>query len=494
MSIPTSTTADQEERHAAGSNEETQRRGRVVLRSLPIMLLPVVLPTAVALTSWLLLRATGALPNAGERMKPGALQPFIAILVLVVFVSSVIVLVRLGRPGVSALALVGVWTLTTTVLILRAGVYGSAPAVFLIPICAAGLLIDGSASVSLAALGTVLVLSLGWLEAASMAPTTTTAGSVTTAMAFFTIGTWVAVFWTVAGLTSLMAGGLQRALERSRAQSLKLSQLSDQLQQRVDVTSAQLLQQEREAATLEERTRLAREIHDTLAQGLAGVVVQVGAAQQALRAAQRELAAIGPEAQSTADEPPLDSVSEHALTELSTSLDLAQQMARESLAEARLSVWNLRSPALGRGDLGDALRGLVSRPLPSGLSGSFEQRGQAVHLAAAAESALLRASQEAVVNAARHSKASEVRVLLEYLPREVRLTVADNGNGFGDLPSRMAESGPWSGFGLVGMRERVTALGGTLELRSDNGAEVVVAVPYRVEPAAQPGDGRQVRP
>ncbi|MHB0875031.1 MAG: histidine kinase [Anaerolineae bacterium] len=459
-------------------NEEVQRRGSVVLRALPILLMPVILPVLVAVVSWLMLRAAGALPSAGPIAERGVLTPFVSIVVLVVFVSSVVLLVRLGRPGVSAMVLLGVWTLVTTILILRAGVYGSAPAVFLIPICAAGLLIDGGASVSLAALGTVLVVSLGWLEAAPL-PGSDPAERIAAAMAFYTIGTWVAVFWTVAGLTSLMAGGLQRTLERSRAQSLELSRLSAQLQQRVDVASAQLLQQEREAATLEERTRLAREIHDTLAQGLAGVVVQVGAAQQALRAALGEHEA--------------NAASEHALAELSTSLDLAQQMARESLAEARLSVWNLRSPALGRGDLGDALRGLVTRPLPSGISGAFEQRGQTAPLPAAVESALLRASQEAVVNAARHSKATEVRVLLEYLPHSVRLSVSDNGSGFGDLRARMDESGPWSGFGLVGMRERVTALGGSLELYSDNGAEVVVTVPYQT-PAGADGAGEREAP
>lgn len=443
--------------------EESRRRGAVVMRALPVLLLPVLVPTVVAAVSWLLVRADAGLLSGISVAGLVVLRPFAAIVVLVVFVSAIVVLVRLGQPHVSALALVVVWTLVTTVLILRSGVYGAAPAVFLIPICGAGLLIDGAASVSLAALGTVLVVSLGWLQTFS----TPQIGVENPAAIHpvFTIAVWTAVFWTVAGLTSLMAGNLQRALERSRAQSLELRQLSEQLKKRVAVTSAQLLEQEREAATLAERTRLSREIHDTLAQGLAGVVVQVGAARQALRAI-------------LADHPP-DSADEHALAELTTSLDLAQQMARQSLAEARLSVWNLRSPALGRGDLSDALKGLVSRPLPAGLSGSFEQRGEPVPLPAAVESALLRACQEAITNAGRHSKASEVRVLLEFLPDAVRLNVSDNGSGFGDLLTHVDESGPWSGFGLIGMRERVTALGGTLELHSDHGAEVVVTVPHQ---------------
>ena len=98
----------------------------------------------------------------------------------------------------------------------------------------------------------------------------------------------------------------------------------------VAIANAQLLQEAREAATLEERTRLARDIHDTLAQGLTGIVVQLGATQRALAMAPEEAL-------------------EH--------LQLALRMARETLAEARRSVWNLRAAALERGDLADALRG-----------------------------------------------------------------------------------------------------------------------------------------
>src|SRR5262249_22712105 len=146
---------------------------------------------------------------------------------------------------------------------------------------------------------------------------------------------WVGLFWTVAVLASLLAGSLQRALHQSRGQARALSELSAELEDRVAAQTAELLAQEREAATMEERARLARDIHDALAQNLTGILVQLGAAQRAL--------AVAP-------------------TQVSEHLDLAQRMARESLAEARRSVWNLRAPVLERGDLGDALRGLVTRP------------------------------------------------------------------------------------------------------------------------------------
>jgi signal transduction histidine kinase len=87
------------------------------------------------------------------------------------------------------------------------------------------------------------------------------------------VGYWVGLFWTVAVLASLLAGSLQRALQQSRAQARALSELSLELEDRVAAQTAELLVQEREAATMEERTRLARDIHDTLAQNLTGIVV-----------------------------------------------------------------------------------------------------------------------------------------------------------------------------------------------------------------------------
>ena len=83
---------------------------------------------------------------------------------MAVFLTALIILVRLGRPTISALLLIGVWTLFTTLATLRGGVASIGPAFLVIPICAAGLLIDGVASLSLAALATVLVGSLAWLE------------------------------------------------------------------------------------------------------------------------------------------------------------------------------------------------------------------------------------------------------------------------------------------------------------------------------------------
>jgi signal transduction histidine kinase len=220
----------------------------------------------------------------------------------------------------------------------------------------------------------------------------------------------------------------------------------------VAIANAQLLNQAREAATLEERTRLARDIHDTLAQGLTGVVVQLGAARRAL--------ALAPE-------------------EAEGHLGLAQRMARESLAEARRSVWNLRAPALARGALSDALRALTVRPLDAAVAVGFEQIGEPWPLSSAVESTLLRVCQEALVNVAKHAQATEARVVLEYRPDGVQLCIRDNGIGFDrqTLDEMASGPSPLGGFGLVGMRERVVALGGTLQLSSEGGAQVLAAIP-----------------
>jgi signal transduction histidine kinase len=220
----------------------------------------------------------------------------------------------------------------------------------------------------------------------------------------------------------------------------------------VAIANARLLAQVRETATLEERTRLARDIHDTLAQGLTGIVVQLGAAQRALAVAPGESR-------------------EH--------LVLAQRMARESLAEARRSVWNLRAPALDRGDLADALRSVAVRPLGSDVAVTFEQAGEPWSLTTAIESTLLRVAQEALANVARHSQATEAWMALIYVTDSVQLSVRDNGVGFDPEagPEKGITPGPWGGFGLLGMEERVSALGGTLTLSSQNGTLLLATIP-----------------
>jgi signal transduction histidine kinase len=207
-----------------------------------------------------------------------------------------------------------------------------------------------------------------------------------------------------------------------------------------------LLEQARVAGQLEERQRVAREIHDTLAQGLTGIVTQVRAAEQA------------------AGEP--DQWRFH--------LDRVEALARESLAEARRSVQALRPGGLADSQLPRALSSLGERwSEEQGIPAIVEITGAPVPLPTAIEVALFRAAQEALTNVAKHARASRVVVTLSFLDDLVLLDVRDDGAGF-DPGSPVTQ-----GFGLEAMRQRIHALGGTLEVESSEaaGTAISAAVP-----------------
>jgi signal transduction histidine kinase len=221
----------------------------------------------------------------------------------------------------------------------------------------------------------------------------------------------------------------------------------------------QLARAEREAGVLEERQRLAREIHDTLAQGFTSIVMHLEAAEQAL---------------------PQDA----ATGKTRQHLDRARSAARESLAEARRFVWDLRSEPLERESLGQAIRRVAERwAEESGLSAGVEISGGERPLPSAYEVTLLRTAQEALANVRKHAEARHVTITLTYMDDQVILDVQDDGQGFD--PVSMAGNGAGepvgdgSGFGLIGMRERAEQLGGSLQIESapGEGATLVVALP-----------------
>jgi signal transduction histidine kinase len=207
------------------------------------------------------------------------------------------------------------------------------------------------------------------------------------------------------------------------------------------------------AAILSERNRVAREIHDTLAQGLAATSVQ-------LRLARKH---------ADGDE---ESLNHH--------LDTAQQLVRGSLEEARNSIWNMRSQVLETGDLPGALSGILKQMADGAeLRTQFEVKGRARRFAPVIENNLLRIGQEAITNAAQHARAKEIRVMLDFDEKEFRLTVWDDGRGFDPAHPPKSEGG----FGLVGMRERTVELKGDLQIRSalGEGAQVQLTVPLAGE-------------
>ena len=202
-----------------------------------------------------------------------------------------------------------------------------------------------------------------------------------------------------------------------------------------------------QAAVLEERNRLAREIHDTLAQGFTGIVIQLEAAEDSL-----------------AETP--DGAREH--------LNRARALARSSLAEARRSVHALRPLALDTDDLAQALARLVQEMTAGApIQAQVHVYGPARRLSPAIESHLLRIGQEALTNALKYAEARQIRIALTFQPDTVELQVADDGRGFDPQapPPR-----PAGGFGLRGMRERVAQLGGEFSLVSRPGAGTEVRV------------------
>jgi PAS domain S-box-containing protein len=202
------------------------------------------------------------------------------------------------------------------------------------------------------------------------------------------------------------------------------------------------------ASILEERNRMAREIHDTLAQSFTGILAQVGAAKQVL----------------TDD---LEAAQAH--------LDLIEELARTGLVEARRSVVALRPQLLEEGSLQSALHRLVAQIRTAAMNTTLydEIEGTVYALPAEVESNLLRMGQEALTNAIRHANADEIRVKLVYDRDRFCLRVQDNGQGFGvgSIPSS-------EGFGLLGMSERAERIGAQLTIKSQpgQGTEIIVTV------------------
>ncbi|MFB6723401.1 sensor histidine kinase [Kribbella sp. NPDC056345] len=195
---------------------------------------------------------------------------------------------------------------------------------------------------------------------------------------------------------------------------------------------------QRQLGVRDERERLAREIHDTLAQGLTGIITQLQAAEHA------------------------DDRQRH--------LDAAMNLARESLTEARRSVNALRPEALQAAALPDALDDLTRRwSALNATPAAFSVTGNPVTLTEPVESTLLRAAQEGLANVIKHAQATRVGVTLSYLDSHVALDLHDNGTGFTPDPTT-------SGFGLIAMRQRVEALDGELSLESEPGRGTTVAV------------------
>ncbi len=254
---------------------------------------------------------------------------------------------------------------------------------------------------------------------------------------------WLAALIAVAVLG--LGGWIGSVIEQSTHRRELITQLQ--------AAQRQLAEAERRAGVLEERSRLAREIHDTLAQGFVSIVLHLEAAEEAGR-----------------QNP--DVARRH--------LDQARTTARTSLSQARRVVQDLRPPQLEDQPVHDAIRDWALRWGDEvGLDVSAETTGAPVRLTEDAEVTLLRAAQEALNNVRRHASASRVRVTVSYMGDVVVLDVQDDGVGLDH-----ADPSPGGGFGLTAMRERVDDQGGSVDVESEPGEGTTVAVTLPTSAAA----------
>lgn len=266
---------------------------------------------------------------------------------------------------------------------------------------------------------------------------------------------------TVLLVPMTIAGRLEGAIglrfKQQRAFQTEQIELAQALtnQAMLMIRLAELSAQSRETAIVGERNRIARDIHDTLAQGFTGVIVQLEAAEDASRRG------LGPEA------------THHVIT--------ARNLARESLSEARRSVQALRPQALEAAGITDALRALFGK-LTAGvtLDVDFKVLGVARELPSEWEKNLFRIAQEVLTNVLRHAQASRLAATIAFTSDDVRLEFVDDGCGFD--PAARSE-----GYGLLGMRERVDAMGGRMEVQSSKGLGAKISIRL---PAASPAVSR----
>jgi two-component system, sensor histidine kinase and response regulator len=231
---------------------------------------------------------------------------------------------------------------------------------------------------------------------------------------------------------SLLGRSVRYAIERKRAEQSVMAQI-------------------RESAIVGERGRIAGEIHDILAQDFVGILLQLEAAHEFNGSSPKETA---------------------------KCIELAEEVARSGLAEARRSVWTLCPPELDADGLVGAVQGFLSRVATGSPNVvTFSVQGKPYPLPNEPALGLLRICQEAVVNALRHAEANRIRVQITYRPSAVELCVEDNGRGFDPQASASGNE-----FGLNSMRQRAERIRAEIEIsgRPGQGTRLSVVAPVPV--------------
>ena len=254
----------------------------------------------------------------------------------------------------------------------------------------------------------------------------------------------------VAGLVAAALAAGRRREDRERRAAAEAAAKLRRAKRRARLAALEA----RLAGMLEERTRLARELHDTLLQGITGVALQLRAAL-----------------------PYVGIASDRAVELLEQVAELAEKTSRE----ARQAVWDIRPSALGKREFVRVVEATARRTLAGApLALRMSTTGRIRRLPVEVQGAVLRIVQEAVANVVRHAEARMVRVTLAYAARYVRVTIADDGRGFLVEPDFRAYAGHW---GMLGMQERAQQVGASLRVRSEPDQGTTVTLDVALTPA-----------
>lgn len=264
---------------------------------------------------------------------------------------------------------------------------------------------------------------------------------------------------SISGAEPLTWQGLDSARAIATASVLGLVILCVYLSGQVARARADLVAAQRQAGALAERHRLAADLHDTLTQNLASVVMLLEASRNSYRS---------------------------GTPEVGTAIDQALATARDGLRDIRGLVWDLRPDVLEQERLDQAVARLT-RQLgeETAIATEAAVTGEPRRLPTQTETTLLRVAAEALANARRHARAARVNVTLSYMNDLVAIDVHDDGVGFD--PSVATSPQHEGGFGLVGMRERVEAAGGVLSVESSPGEGTAIAAQLPVNAVSTAG-------
>ena len=257
--------------------------------------------------------------------------------------------------------------------------------------------------------------------------------------------TWYAYAFYALGGTAAIFGLVRWSDHRTRARNVILEKLVSHRTDELRVTMQQLNEETRNAATLAERGRLAGEIHDSLQQGLSGLMLHLDATLK------------------------LAGLPEDVRARLGT----ARNMVSFTRHEVQHAVWDMETPMLEGTELGEALRKLAALISPGDAEVKVAITGEPVELPPATKHHLLRIAQEAITNAVRHASARTIAIVLAYAPESITLRVTDDGRGFD--PTAVSAGGIGH-FGLRGLRGRAGKINGDLRIDSTPGRGTTVSV------------------